>query len=68
MRVRHDGSLPPGVVRVAGGPDPLALGEEGTPGSQAAPGAGPTELCGGAERPVWRLAAATLTEVHHARG
>lgn len=61
VTVRHDGSLPPGVVRLAGGPDPLALGDPEGPGTEVA------ELCGGAGQPVWRLTAATLTEVHHAR-
>jgi hypothetical protein len=62
----HDASLPPGVVRVATGPDPLDLGE--APDADAAAGREPDmpALCGAAEHPVWRLAGATLKEVRRA--
>lgn len=65
--VVHDASLPPGVVRVATGPDPLDLGE--APRADAATGRDldVPSLCGAADRPVWRLAGATLKEVRRAR-
>ena len=61
--VVHDASLPPGVARVATGPDPLDLGEPadaaGAPGHDLDMPA----LCGAGEHRVWRLAGATLKEV-----
>jgi hypothetical protein len=61
VRIRLDNSLPPDVARLAAGPDPSDMGD---------PAASPDDrtdipdLCGAAERPVWRLVRADLQEAH----
>ncbi len=61
VRVRFDNSLPPDVARLAAGPDPSDMGD---------PAASPDDrtdipdLCGAADRPVWRLVRADLQEAH----
>lgn len=63
--VRLDASLPPGALRLATGPGPRGLGDLVEPGR---PDIDVPALCGAAARPVWRVAAAGLEEVRHARG
>jgi hypothetical protein len=58
--IRHDRSLPPGVVSLATGPDPLDLGDP------AGSGVSVPELCGASQGTVWRLCGASLKEVRHA--
>lgn len=61
VKVRLDNSLPPDVLRIAAGPDPADMGDPA-----AAPGdnADIPDLCGAADRPVWRLVRADLQEAH----
>lgn len=61
--VRHDRALPPGIVRLSAGPDPLELGDDAAPGT---PAADLPALCGALQQPVWRLCGATLKEVRRA--
>lgn len=61
VKVRFDNSLPPDVARIATGPDPADMGDPA-----AAPGdrTDIPDLCGAADRPVWRLVRADLQEAH----
>ena len=59
VRIRLDNSLPEGVVRLAAGPDPADLGD---PSALQGDRTDIPDLCGAAERPVWRLVRADLQE------
>jgi len=57
VRILHDPSLPPDLVRLASGPGPLELGDPGEPETDI------LELGGASQRPVWRLTRVVLKEV-----